>query len=175
MLSIKCPGCGNPMDFRWVENEIKRLRVVRRFLARVRKGNDCWEWTGLKLGNYGIISINRRNVGAHRYSYMLHVGEIPDGLWVLHKCDNTMCVNPEHLFLGTHQDNMDDKVAKGRQSRGGWSSPGESNPAAKVDRDTVSRIRKDRERGMNYTMLGQKYGIGKSQAWNICNGKSWTD
>lgn len=94
-----------------------------RILARVdkRAGPDkCWPWVGGSLNEgYGCIrlgSSHGRIVLAHRAAWAIANGPIPDGLFVLHHCDNPPCCNPAHLFLGTHQDNMDDMVAKGRQS-----------------------------------------------------------
>lgn len=80
----------------------------------------CWIWTAANNGSYGILSVpgSKEKVRAHGYSWELHNGPIPDGLWVLHQCDNRICVRPTHLFLGTHQDNMNDMVAKGRASGG---------------------------------------------------------
>lgn len=82
----------------------------------------CYEWMGTRSGN-GYGQFGKRNLGAHRWSYARYVGPIPESMFVLHRCDVRQCVRPEHLFLGTHQDNMDDKVAKGRQSRTGAHSP----------------------------------------------------
>ena len=90
-------------------------RPVSRFWANVQKTNGCWEWTGGKHApGYGRLFVATKEMRAHRFSWLIHNGRIPDGLFVCHKCDNPNCVNPEHLFLGTHQDNMDDMVAKGR-------------------------------------------------------------
>ena len=76
---------------------------------------DCWNWSGNTSGNgYGRIRHKGRYICAHRASYIVRIGEIPDGLLVLHKCDNRGCVNPDHLFLGTHKDNMQDMLSKGR-------------------------------------------------------------
>lgn len=81
-------------------------------------GNGCWIWNGaLRKDGYGILKINGRCDGAHRYSYEISKGEIPTGLFVCHKCDVPSCVNPEHLFIGTQEDNMKDSVSKGRKSR----------------------------------------------------------
>jgi hypothetical protein len=97
--------------------------IVDRFFDKVRKSEQCWIWTGSKgsgKDNYGFFYLHgnrktgQKNVRAHRYSYELHNGKIPDGLLVLHKCDTPSCVNPDHLFLGTNKDNSDDKIRKGR-------------------------------------------------------------
>lgn len=88
--------------------------VQDRFFEKVRKTRKCWEWTALTVNGYGRFRIGNSLVSAHRYAYELSFGEIPAGLFVLHKCDNRSCVKPAHLFLGTLQANMQDAVAKGR-------------------------------------------------------------
>lgn len=93
--------------------------VVDRLWEKVIKGEGCWLWTGAKSEKgYGNIFKKRGNgrtaVMVHRVSYEIHFGEIPEGLFVLHRCDVPACVNPSHLFLGTAQDNVDDMIAKGR-------------------------------------------------------------
>lgn len=77
--------------------------------------HECWEWTGTRPSNrYGQIVAHGKKTPAHRVAWMLYRGPIPEGMYVLHKCDNMGCVNPAHLFLGTLSDNMQDMVAKGR-------------------------------------------------------------
>lgn len=89
-----------------------------RFWVKVDKTNACWYWTGAKNNRgYGNVRIASKYLLAHRVSYAIAYG-IPDDMNVLHKCDNPACVRPNHLFLGTHQDNMDDMVAKGRAKAG---------------------------------------------------------
>jgi hypothetical protein len=86
-----------------------------RFERLITKTASCWIWGGVRGTNgYGTIKKKSKAIRAHRASYELFVGPIPDGMHVLHKCDNPLCVNPEHLFVGTHIDNMRDMEKKGR-------------------------------------------------------------
>lgn len=91
--------------------------VADRFWCKVRKSDGCWEWTG-SIGSHGYGQIMDRGtpLTVHRVSYLLAHGEdsIADGLYVMHRCDNKKCVNPDHLSLGTHADNMADMTSKGR-------------------------------------------------------------
>ncbi len=107
-----------------------------RFLAKVNKVIDgCWEWTAYKdRWGYGSVSLRNKTCKAHRVSYQHHIGEIQEELLVLHKCDNPKCVNPAHLFTGTHQDNMDDMVLKERQSKGNQPFRGKKHSKETKDR-----------------------------------------
>ena len=102
-----------------VEN-IRRHAIDRQFWAKVEKTETCWIWTGgvnkpgVRGGEHGIVCIHNRHVFAHRFSYELHNGPIPEGLFVLHHCDVPRCVNPAHLYVGTQQDNMNDAKRRNR-------------------------------------------------------------
>lgn len=89
-------------------------RTQERFNRKVRKTDECWYWIGTRVGAYGQISFNNRMILAHRVSAMLHGMEFSDADDILHKCDEPLCVNPIHLFVGDHAANMRDKAVKGR-------------------------------------------------------------
>ena len=107
---------------RW-KNRGNFMTIEERFWSKVIKGSagDCWHWTGAKLPKgYGKFSVGpratRKIINAHRIAWELTNGPIPEGIWVLHDCDNPSCCNPMHLYLGTNTDNVRDKVSKGRQA-----------------------------------------------------------
>lgn len=87
---------------------------IERFWKRVNKGDGCWEWTGSTHKGYASLQIKQKKFGAHRVSYTIANGPIPEGFSICHKCDNPKCVRPDHLFAGTSQDNTTDRIAKGR-------------------------------------------------------------
>ncbi len=93
----------------------KHPNIEQRFWEKVDKSGDCWVWTAAKRGNgYGAFKIDRKMHQAHRLAYEYTFGKIPEGLFACHKCDNRICVNPHHIFLGTNSDNMKDAWNKGR-------------------------------------------------------------
>jgi len=93
---------------------------MTRFWNKVEKSSQCWQWTGGKTWDgYGRIKLNGKTVMAHRVAYAMLKGEVPKHLILCHTCDNPSCVNPDHLFLGTHKDNALDREAKGRSKRAG--------------------------------------------------------
>lgn len=145
-----------------------------------RSDNECWEWTRtLSNKGYGRFWINNKHVLAHRYAYEQTNGHIPNGMEVCHKCDNPKCVNPAHLFLGTHTDNMRDAKAKGRTavpSPMGRFAPrrGADNPATKLSGQAVKEIRDAYAEGRgSYMALAQRYGVCGSTIANIIKGRTW--
>lgn len=131
--------------------------------------DECWLWQGyIGQNGYGYAHIDYKDWLAHRLSFAVNKGPIPDGLLVLHKCDNPPCVNPKHLFLGTHQDNMTDKVRKGRQPRG------EQNSNVKLNDQLVAQIRQElAERTQTNTAIAMRYGVGRKAIDAIESGRNW--
>lgn len=172
------------------------------FWSRVdrSRGEDaCWPWTGPTAHEYGRCWWIGRCAGAHRVAYELCIGPIPTGpgyhgICILHRCDNPKCCNPSHLFLGSHLDNMRDKIAKGRQSqrlfvvpassrqRGDdhWSrtSPeflavGSANGNAKLDDQAVISMRRARTTGETFRSIARRFGVSCPTAQDAISGRTW--
>ena len=168
-----------------------------RFWSYVDKGEPdmCWNWTGgkFKSGGYGQLSRSRKlgPIRAHRYSWELHVGPIPDGLMVCHRCDNPACVNPAHLFLGTQFDNMRDMTVKGRDGahthpeiikhgNDHWShkhpeklAHGEKSGQSKLTQAQVDEIRVLVKSGVMQKDLAPRYGVIPDTISRIIRGATW--
>lgn len=173
---------------------------AERFHTRyqIDEATGCWSWLGrLDPDGYGHIMVARINGGAHRASWRIFRGEIPPGLCVCHHCDNRKCVNPDHLFLGTHTENIADRTRKGRSAAGdrnGSRLHPESRPRgdthssrtqphlrprgtryrnAKLTEAQVAAILAERARGLKLKDLAAEFGVSNTLIWNIVSGRNW--
>lgn len=149
-----------------------------RFWSRVDKTKTCWNWLGATQGRgYGFCRRNGVGTGCHRISWEIAHGPIPDKLCVLHKCDNPICVNPDHLFLGTFADNVSDCISKGRRRYFRGRNPklqGANNPRAKLDDSDVIRMRKEFDAGgITKAELGARFGVSNVMASLIVRRVNW--
>lgn len=148
-----------------------RVALVAKFMDRfaVNEQSGCWEWTGSKYPKgYGQFwSGTRGRSGSHRFAYTVFNGPIPDGLHVCHKCDNPSCVNPDHLFVGTHGENMADMTAKKRHQFGSRSRN------AKFTEDDVKEIRRAYQAGTTQPELAAKFGVSDVTISKIVLAATW--
>lgn len=152
-------------------------KVLEKLLSKTypEPNTGCWLWAGmLNVSGYGIMKSAAlpqfKTPLTHRISYFLHNGEFNYSLHVLHKCDTPTCINPDHLFLGTHQDNIADRVKKNRSNRVGLK--GEKGSMAKLTSKDIDEIR--RLRGtMCQRLIGEKFNVKQSTIHYILSGKTW--
>lgn len=144
------------------------ISEIERFLSKIDKSNSpdgCWIWTAQRAGwknKYGRFWVQHdKAIRAHRYSFQHFCGDIPHGFEVCHKCDNMLCVNPDHLYLGTHQENVQDCVRKGRSG------------LAKLTPEQVLDIRQKRKSGISAKSLSEEYGVSDRQIRNIVAQGHW--
>ena len=147
--------------------------LVTRFNQRCVKSpdNGCWLWLGAKnRGGYGQITIpgTKKNITTHRLAYLIGYGVLPEGLNVCHHCDTPACVNPMHLFLGTHKDNVQNKLDKGRFSGGGV---GTNNGHAKLTEKQVLAIRIAKG---TQSKIAKQFGISQSSVSLIKSERNWS-
>lgn len=145
--------------------------IEKRFWSKVAIKNEkrCWLWNGgTDKDGYGIFWVNPRNQFAHRLAYIFEFGEFDKTLNVLHKCDNPSCVNPNHLFLGTHQDNMNDMVKKNRSLKG------EKMYSAKLTECNVKKIKTLlKDNSISLAAIATQFKVSKSAILDIKMGRTW--
>lgn len=151
----------------------QRRPLEARFWEKVEKAgpDDCWLWTGqLNKDGYGVLRAGKvdgyRTQGAHRISFQLAGGTIPEGKSVCHTCDNPGCVNPNHLWVGSNQDNVDDSVRKGRWTRG------EKSGMAKLTDKDVREMR-ERYPAESYEAIARAFRVSKKTARSAIIGETW--
>lgn len=139
------------------------------FWEKVIKTQACWIWSGAKnKRGYGIITIRRKAINAHRFSYTIHRGQIPDRMFVCHHCDNPSCVRPDHLFLGTSKDNTQDMMRKCRDKLIGVRSS-----VHKLKENEVRFIRLYPNTYGSGRILAKQFGVCPETISMIKHGKSW--
>ena len=171
-------GCVNPEHIAvgskkdWgILKAFRSISDVDRFWTHVNKKTkpECWEWTASLRNNYGQFHLGGKPETAHRYSWMIHYGEIPAGemrgtMCVLHHCDNTICVNPNHLFLGNQKDNVLDMHMKGRNAN----VIGTNNPMCRISDSTIREIRARYAFGSEtHQQIGDDMRISKTHVGQI--------
>lgn len=189
----KCPICQKKFKSKKSQNRTYCSRACKSiaftsslesFYQKVEKTKSCWIWIGTRLkSGYGQLRVGKRKrMRAHRFIWEKTFGQIPNGLCVCHKCDNPSCVNPIHLFLGTHQDNRDDCCAKGRQASGDRSGlrlhperapRGERNANSKIKAADVIEIRKQFSEGNTQQSIADRFGITQTNVSQIVLLNSW--
>jgi len=136
--------------------------------VEVRGENECWEWKkGKDKDGYGQVTLRKKPYRSHRLAWILTNGQIPDGKLVLHACDNPPCENPKHLFLGTHKENVEDRVEKIR------SATGEKNAGCKLTKLKVLCIRKRYSEGETQVSIAECFGVSFQQVSRIVNREKW--
>jgi len=140
----------------------------------VKNDNNCIEWVGTLRNGYGRLMIGsrktgRKSVSAHRLAYELNLGAIPEGMYVCHECDNRKCINPEHLFLGTHQDNIDDREKKGRNKP----RRGVDNVNAKLNPTIVTSAKRLRAKGLTFQAIADRFNVHKTTIMSAIKGETW--
>jgi hypothetical protein len=152
----------------WINR--KHKSALARFWSNVQKDDGCWLWQAGTSRGYGFLNILGKNVYAHRMSYEIHKGEIPTGMCVLHKCDTPACVNPEHLLIGTHQDNMTDRSKKGRTAQN--FGVGEQHYCSKLMNRDIPVIR-DMCRTHTHVSVAQQFNVTRQVVDSIIKGETW--
>lgn len=165
---------GQPLRYLRGHRSSRTIPLADRFWPKVdKRGSDeCWPWRGAKSkSGYGIVRVGGKRRRVHRLAYAFVNGPIPEGMHVLHRCDNPPCCNPNHLFLGTHAENMADMAKKGRQ-RG---PKGENHHKAKLTTADVRTIREWYPAGWTQRNLAAAFGVSQTIIGRIVRRDIWKE
>jgi len=162
--------CGNG---KYMTKHGKSIKERLYLYININSKDDCWEWVGYKRKDgYGEITIDKKTFRSHRLIYIDTYGSIPEGMCICHSCDNPSCCNPNHLFMGTHVDNMKDCRNKCRT--GGGSRPGEECGKHKFTNEEILDIRKKYKTGLySQRNLAKEYNMSQTNIKDIINRKIW--
>jgi len=152
-------------------NEDQKIKAKEKIIKKSEKFGECWNYIGYggKLG-YVLTTFDGKWVKAHRLSYMAFKGEIPINLQICHTCDNRICVNPEHLYLGTPKDNARDRGLRGRKA----CTLGSKNGASKLSEEQVIEIKKMLNIGKSLPEIAKLFNARRENIWCIKKGISWS-
>lgn len=178
-----CVRCAKPFESKFSGARFCSAVCHFWFHTPRSKKDGCWEWTGVRRkgsGGYGVFTRDDVLFHAHRFSYELHKGAIPPGLFVLHRCDNPPCCNPKHLFVGTAADNIHDAMRKGRhkppprhdgpyEDKSAWHR-GAQHYAARLSEAQAKEILRSKKRGSE---LARQYGVRATTISMLRRGKTW--
>lgn len=150
---------------------------MQRFWDKVEKTDTCWNWTASSRGHgYGALKFRGKIWDAHRVSWILANGEIPEGLFICHHCDNRKCVRPSHLFLGTPRDNVRDAMNKGRMVPKGFFTLGYIPKGRKLTMEQVKMIRECFfEKGETKRALARRFGVDEKGIRLIIKGETYKE
>ena len=156
---------------------INKIRDVERFLSKIKKTPTCWEWIGTSVpSGYGIFHLGRirgesrdirRIILAHRASWKVFKGEIGESLYILHKCNNRKCVNPNHLYQGSQKENVQDEIDSGTFIFGS------KHPLSKLQESDIQKIVDFSKNGLSQRKIASMFGVDQALIWRIIHRKSW--
>ena len=163
---------GDPLITKCKFNNKEYKNIEEAFLAKIDKTNECWEWFGPKNeSGYGHLTFGGKIYLTHRFSYKYFFGGIPENMYVCHKCDNPSCVNPKHLFIGTPNDNVQDKMQKQRHRV----LKGFDNSCSKLNKEILLKIRDKLNKGEKGAHIAKEFNLSPMTISNIKLNKSWRE
>lgn len=163
--SFLCSSCKNPFIRKSKETTCSLRCRITSDKSMYKTEDGCWIWDGGTAGDYGKVRFNGKTLSTHKASFITFNGEVPKGKWVCHSCDNPLCINPDHLFLGSPSDNRRDCVQKKRMALG------QDHKWAKLTNIQIDEVRKLKQEGMSYYRLSRIFDCSVTHLFNIIKNK----